>query len=433
MTKTKKIIIVVSIIALLIVASLSTALGIFVTKNNNNQTNLNAIYEKSFHETLDSLNDIELRLSKVKVLTGTTLRQQLLNDVWRECDIASTNLSQLGVVNEEMNTIMKFLNQMGDYCYFVSIKLKNATLTEEESANIVKFYDIVKELNASLREVQDKLVSGKKINVKILRDNIAIGEAIKTHSSVDYPELIYDGPFSDALNDREVKNLKGETEITSEQGAGKVSEYFPDAKNVKYLGEGTSSISSYLYQFDLGKETGNVQLSQLGGKVASFNSYCAIDDPVLSEAECLTKAEAYVKQLGYDSMKAVWVFNNNSTVYVNFAFCDEQEIVYYPDLVKLKINSNNGDLIGMEGENYLYNHTARDLSLTNEMTIVLNKSLKIESQTYCLIPTEWNTEILCKEVVATADGITYYIYFELTTGDEKKALVVIEDEGRLLA
>lgn len=433
MTKTKKIIIAVSIIAILIIAGLSTALGIFVDKNGKNQTSLNAVYEKSFHETLDSLNDIELRLSKIKVLTGTTLRQQLLNDVWRQCDIASTNLSQLGVVNEEMNTIMKFLNQMGDYCYFVSIKLKNSTLSEEESANLVKFYDIVKELNSSLREVQDKLVSGKKIDVKILRDNIAIGDAIKTHSSVDYPELIYDGPFSDALNDREVKSLKNETEITSEQGAGKITTFFPDAKNVKYLGEGSSSIASFLYEFDIGQNKGNVQISQLGGKVASYNSYCATNDPALSEAECLAKAEEYVVQLGYDSMKAVWVFNNNSTVYVNFAYCDGKEIVYYPDLVKIKINSNNGDLIGMEGENYLYNHIERDLSLTNEMTIVLNKSLTIESQTYCLIPTEWNTEILCKEVVATADGITYYIYFELTTGDEKKALVVIEDEGRLLA
>ncbi len=433
MSKSKKIIIVVSVVSVLVIAGLSTALGIFVTRNNKNNTTLNNIYEKSFTEALDSLSDIELRLSKIKVLTGTTLRQQLLNDVWRQCDVANTNLSQLGEMSDETGTIIKFINQVGDYCYFLSVKLKTSQLSEEETNNITKFYDIIKELNISLRGVQDKLVSGEKIDATLLSDSATIGDAIKTHSSVEYPELIYDGPFSDALKDREVKNLKGLTEISSEQGAAKVLEFFPEANNVEYLGEGTSFIDCYLYQFNIGDNVGNMQITRLGGKVATYNSYCAIEDPTLSEEECLNKAKEYITQMGYADMKAVWVFNNNSTVYVNFAYEDDKDIVYYPDLVKIKVNSNNGELIGVEAENYLYNHIDRDLDITNEITIVLNKSLVIESQVYCLIPTEWNTEILCKEVVATADGITYYIYFDIATGDEKKAMVVIEDEGRLLA
>lgn len=433
MSKVKKTIIIITVVSVLIIAALSTALGIFVTRNNKNRTALNTVYEKALTETLDSLADIELRLSKVKVLSGTTLRQQLLNDIWRQCDVANTNLSQLGEMNDDTGTIIKFLNQVGDYSYYLSVKLKSSDLTEEEKNNLNKFYEIIKELNISLRDVQDRLVSGKKIDASFLSDTTAIGDAIKTHSSVEYPELIYDGPFSDALKDREVKNLKGESEISSEQGAHKVLEFFPEAKNVTYLGEGTSFIACYLYQFDIGQNVGNIQITKLGGKVATYNSYCAIEDPQLSEEECLDKAKDYVAQMGYENMKAVWVFNNNSTVYVNFAHTDEEAIVYYPDLVKIKINSNNGDLIGVEAENYLYNHTQRNLDLTKEITIVLNKALTIESQTYCLIPTEWNTEILCKEVVATADGITYYIYFDISNGEEIKAMVVIEDEGRLLA
>ncbi|NCA92415.1 hypothetical protein EOM82_04090 [bacterium] len=433
MTKSKKIIIALSIVSILIMAGLATALGIFVTRNNKAQATVNTIYEKSFRESLDSISDIELRLSKINVLTGTALRQQLLSDVWRQCDIAYTNLSQLGQVNEETNTVIKFLNQMGDYCYYLSMKLKTSQLSEEETANLTKFYDITKELSASLREVEDKLVTGKKIETKLLSESAAISDAIKTHSSVDYPELIYDGPFSDALNDREVKSLKDAEEITSEQGAAKIAEFFPDAKNVSYIGEGTTSIDAYLYQFDINGQVSNAQITKKGGLVASYNSYCAVDDPTLSEEECIAKGEEYMTKLGYQNMKAVWVFNNNSTVYINFAYLDENEIVYYPDLVKIKINSNNGDLIGVEAENYLYNHISRSISLGSEKTIILNKNLNVVSQVYCLIPTEWNTEILCKEVVATANGITYYIYFDMTTGEEIKAMVVIEDEGKLLA
>ncbi len=433
MTKTKKTIIAISVISILLMAGLATALGIFVTKNNKAQAAVNSIYEKSFHESLDSLSDIELRLSKVNVLTGTTLRQQLLSDIWRQCDVAASNLSQLGQVNEETNSIIKFINQMGDYCYFLSKKLKNSQLSEEETANLVKFYEITKEISESLREVEDKIVTGKKIETRLLSESITITDAIKNHSSVDYPELIYDGPFSDGLNDREVKSLKDAEEISSEQGAAKINEFFPDATNVSYIGEGTTSIDAYLYQFDINGQAASIQITKKGGLITSYNSYCAIDDPTLSEEECTAKGEEYITKLGYQNMKAVWVFNNNSTVYINFAYLDENEIVYYPDLVKIKINSNNGDLIGVEAENYLYNHIERDISLNNEKTIILNKSLSIVSQVYCLIPTEWNSEVVCKEVVATSNGVTYYIYFDLETGEEIKALVVIEDEGRLLA
>lgn len=429
--KVKTIITVISVVSILAIAGLATALGIIENNRQNTQGKLNSVYEKSYYETMDSMSDIELRLAKINVLSGSSLKQQLLTDVWRECDIAATNLSQLGSESEEMTNVIKLLNQLGDYSYYLAMRLKTSALTEKENENISEFYNIVKELNAQLLSAHDKLISGDKIDSGILSDASLISEAIKTHSSVEYPEMIYDGPFSDGLNDREAKFLAGKTEITSESGMTLVTQYFPEATDIEYIGEGTSSISSFLYQFTLGRNTGTAQITKIGGYLAMYNAYCVIDDPVLSEEECLEKADEYMSSFGYENMKAVWISNNNSTVYINYAY-EENGIVVYPDLIKVKICSQTGDLIGLEAQNFIYNHTDRDLTATEESTIVINKNLTVESQTFCLIPTEWNTEILTKEVVATGNGITYYMYFDLTTGEELKVMVVIDEDGKLL-
>lgn len=432
MTKKIKIIIgVIVAVSILAIAGLATALGIVENNRKKTQFKLNTVYEKSYYETMDSMSDIELKLSKITVMSGSTLKQQLLNDVWRECDVAATNFSQLGTESEELNEVIKFINQLGDYSYFLSMKLKKGALDSKENENLKSYYGIVKELNAELNAAQDKLISGDKINSGILSDRSLIGDAIKNHSSVEYPEMIYDGPFSDGLNDRETKFLTGKEEITSEKGMELVAQYFPDATDVEAIGEGTSSIPTFLYQFTLGRNTGTAQITKVGGYLVMYNAYCVIDDPTLSEDECVQKADEYLARFGYENMKAVWVSNNNSTVYINYAY-EQNGVIIYPDLIKVKICSQTGDLIGLEAQNFLYNHTERTITAPTQSNAKISEGLTVESRAYCIIPTEWNTELNAEEVVATADGITFYMYFDIDSGEEIRVMVVIDNDGKLL-
>ena len=74
---------------------------------------------------------------------------------------------------------------------------------------------------------------------------------------------------------------------------------------------------------------------------------------------------------------------------------------------------------------------AREVSFP-ATTVVINQKLTVISRTECIIPTEWNNEIQALEIVAQKDGITYYIYLDPSTGEEIKAMVVIEESGKLL-
>ncbi len=432
MTKKSKILIGITVAVLVLaVAGLSVALGIIENRRKTAQGRLNAVYEKSYYETMDNMSDIELKLSKISVLNGTTLKRQLLNDVWRECDVAASDFSQLGAESEELDKVVKFLNQLGDYCYYLSLKLQSGSLSDKENQNLKSYYNVVKGLNVELAKAQETLTSGEKLDSSVLSDYSLIENAIKSHSSVEYPEMIYDGPFSDGLNDRETKYLTGKDEITPEKGMELIATYFPDATDVESIGEGSSSIPTYLYQFTLGRNTGTAQLSKAGGLLTMYNAYCEIDDPQLTEDECVEKAKEYLARFGYENLKEVWVCNNNSTVYINFAHY-ENGVVVYPDLIKVKVCSQTGDLIGLEAQNYLYNHTERQIETPTDTAITVGSGLTVVSQTLCLIPTEWNTEILAKEVVTTMNEITYYMYFDMETGEEIKVMIVIDEDGKML-
>ena len=431
MKKGKKIFsIIMTVVAIASIITLGVTLWVTESNRQKTQKRLNAVYEKSYYEVLDETSDIEVKLSKFSVLTGNELRGQLLSDVWRQSELAASNLSQLGTESEDLDKIIKFLNQLGDYAYFLSRKLSKGSITDAEKQNVLKMYAIIKELNNTLVASRDKLLGSDKIDGSLLSGMTLIDDSIKSHSSVDYPELIYDGPFSDGLNDREAKFLIGKDNISEDEALGKVRSYFPAATDIEKIGEGSSSIPTYIFSFNLGRNTGTVQISKAGGYVVSYNAYCLIDDPTFSEEECLDKANAYIKQLGYDDMKAVWISNDDSTVYVNYAYFTDG-IIVYPDLVKVKVCSQTGDLIGLEAENYLYNHVSRTIEKKN-VAISLDERLTVTSQSYCLIPTEWNTEIMAKEIVASFDGTEYYIYYDLDTGEEVKALIVVEDNGRTL-
>ncbi|MBR1746876.1 MAG: germination protein YpeB [Clostridia bacterium] len=432
MNKTLKIFLVISLVVLLAAATgLIVALVYASADRDEAQTRLNGVYEKSYFDAVDYLGDVGTKLDKVSVLSGPSLQSVLLADVRRESELAASDLSRLGAETENMEKVLKFLNQLSDYAGYLSGKLNKETLTKEEKTDLARYAGLVKDLEQDLRALQEKLVRGDSIDGSALSDFSLIDDLIKTYSSVDYPEMIYDGPFSDGLDERTAKSLESLSPVGRDGAKDLVTEYFPEATEIEYVGESSATIQAYLFSFRLGRNEGTLALTQKGGKVLSYNAYCVIDDPTLTEEECVEKGDEYIKKLGFSDMKAVWVNNNNSTVYINYAYVYD-DIIVYPDLIKIKICSETGDLIGVESQNYLYNHVPRDLSFDKSVVLDLDESLTVVSQSYCVVPTDGEREIAAKEVVARKGSDLYYIYYDLSTEREIRCLVVIEDEGRLL-
>ena len=134
-------------------------------------------------------------------------------------------------------------------------------------------------------------------------------------------------------------------------------------------------------------------------------------------------------------MKETYYLKQEGVMTINYAY-SQDGVVMYPDLIKVKVALDNGDILGVETTGYLNNHTTRDISnvkITKEQAKEnLNKDLNIESEGLAVIPTEWQTEILCYEFKGKVDDTEFLVYINAENGREEDILVIKDTPNGIL-
>ena len=106
----------------------------------------------------------------------------------------------------------------------------------------------------------------------------------------------------------------------------------------------------------------------------------------------------------------------------------------YPDLVKVKVALDDGEICGVEAGGYLFNHTTRD-NITPSISEsvakkTINYKIDIISSDIAVIPTEYNSEILTYEFKGKIDDREFLIYINANTGVEEKVLLIIDSKNQ---
>ena len=134
-------------------------------------------------------------------------------------------------------------------------------------------------------------------------------------------------------------------------------------------------------------------------------------------------------------MKPTYYLKQGGAVTLNYAY-EQDNVTIYPDLIKVKIALDNGEVLGMETTGYLNNHTERNIEKPSismqEAKSSLNKKLEITSEGLAIIPTEWKTEIFCYEFKGKVDGTDFLVYVNAKTGKEENILVIIDTPDGIL-
>lgn len=136
----------------------------------------------------------------------------------------------------------------------------------------------------------------------------------------------------------------------------------------------------------------------------------------------------YLDKKGFKNMKETYYLKQEGIVTINYA-ATQNDVVLYPDLIKVKVALDNGEILGLEATGYLSNHTERDLSnikiSKEEAKNNLNTDLEIKSEGLAIIPTEWKTELLCYEFKGTVDEKEFLVYINAENGREEDILVIV--------
>ena len=213
-------------IATLVLASVLTFTFLMPTTEDNL---LEAGYQKSFYDTVEQVDNIDLNLSKALATSDSGALQKYLVDTAINSELAENDLQQLPLQDESKFYTTKLINQIGDFAKYLNNKLINGEkLSKEDYQSLDRLY----RANLTLKDSLGRMLSdmGEKFSFSSMLErgngNIVVeGFDELQNLSVQYPELIYDGPFSDGLNEREIKGLKGE-EISEESAREKFSQIF---------------------------------------------------------------------------------------------------------------------------------------------------------------------------------------------------------------
>lgn len=425
-------------VATLVLASVLTFTFLMPTASDGMLENT---YRKSFYDTVKQVDNIDLNLSKVLATRDSSAMQKYLVDTAINSELAENELQQLPLHDESKYYTTKLINQIGDYSKYLNNKLADGEpLSQQDLDGLRALYNANKLFKASLGEMVNDM-SGDYSFRSIIDGgdgNLVIGGFNDLQNlSVDYPELIYDGPFSDGINDREIKGLKGE-EITDDKAKENFNKVFADYRleNVMTDGTTTGAIECYNVYGDKDGEQLYAQFSKKGGKLIMFAFSGSCNSTDIDQGSAIEKAQEFLTSLGMKNMQPVWVNLTGNVYTINFAF-EQDGVIVYSDLVKVRVCAETSMVIGLEASSYYTNHTDRVIgspTLSEKQAgAKVSDNIGIVTCRLALVPVGTKQEKLCYEFSGEYEGSTYYVYIDATNGRQVEMFKVIEStEGTLL-
>lgn len=422
-----------------VIIGLSVGLYFNGTALATSNANLENLYQRSFYELVNNVNDIEVDVSKLMVSNDATSQKKILTSIKQQTTEAQNNLSLLPVDSKTISTTTKFINELNGYCSSL-LKYDTTKISDEETDNIKTIYEAIAEIKYELNNITYKLMQGYSI-IDNLNENSELSDFSINFSglssdSIEYPSMIYDGPFSESLDKKEIKGLSKE-ECSREEAEDLLASVIDDIVNIEYIGETNGKFETY----DFGVNTSGgtnyfVQISKRGKFVLNINANAIEGDSTIDDKQAIKEAETFAKKLSLKNMKCVWSATANNITYVNLAPVID-DVVYYPDLIKVKVDLVSDNIIGWEASSYAYNHTEREEVTPKineeEAKGKINANLSVEDIRLCVIPLDYGGEVLSYEFSGTYNNFKYYMYIDATTGDQVRVLRVIQtDQGDLL-
>ena len=320
------------------------------------------------------------------------------------------------------------------------------TTSCDETDNLKTFYDYACELDTSIGDLAAAYGDGSvKLGSAVsLKGNISsIGEKADdltldggfremSEGFTDYPTMIYDGPFSDHIEQQKPKLLKDEQQISMEQALTVAAKFIGCNENeLSFTGKTEGNLPTYHFAGD----NIYITVTQKGGFVVLYNNYSDIAKTTLAYDDALKEAKKLLLNITKENFAESYYSFENNICTINFAYT-QNDTIYYSDLIKVGVSMQTGEIVSYCASGYIMNHTKRELSTPtlspDEAPNSLSDKLKVQSCKLALLPTAGKNEVLTYEFNCTAGEETVLVYINCDTGLEEQLYIVITDDNGVL-
>ena len=411
-------------------------------------------YNRAFYDMVGYVNNVETLLVKSLITSTPEKTASTLQEAWRQSNFAQAYLGQLPVSQHILANTAKFLSQVGDFSYSLNNNsMGGKPLSDQDFKAIQDLHGYAAALGKSLDSLQQELSTGRIKWGELSQKGPGIFQRTSANMSAqqfenidktfqEYPRLIYDGPFSDHLSETGPKGLTGEA-LSDEKVKEKVVLFFGKDKveSVQSTGKNDSGpIKTYSYTVKFkgapDDQIASVDFTQKGGHPfwMIYNRPVADEKKVnIDQAKKIGKE--FLSKHGYENMQDTYYLSEDGTAVINYAY-KQDDVIVYPDLIKVKIALDTGDIVGIETKGYLSSHTKRDIKepkiTIEDAKAKINKRIEIKSSGLALIPTNFKTELLTYEFKGKFNNQDFIVYINALTGKEENILMIIDTPNGIL-
>lgn len=398
-------------------------------------------YQQSLNELSENLDSIETNLTKSVYSSSDEMLLELSSQLFAECGEAKEALSRLPVSQLRLGSTYKFISQSADYSTYLAQKIASGgKISAKEHKDLCTMLKYARQLNDSVGSIVDVCNNGgviagsnlkaDEIKVKTLSTNMSTAE----DSFKDYPTLLYDGPFADAVLNKKPMLIKDKDSFSKEEARDIAASAFGvSASEVSFESEEEGSIPCYVFTY--GQRTAGI--TKKGGYVAYILYSGKISKSTISEENAVNLAKKYLGKLGYENMAESYYMTSGNICVINFAY-KTGGTTYYSDLIKVGVAMSNGRIVSLEAKGYITNHSDRNdfkSSISEKKAKSLVSSyLTVLDTKKCVIPKNNGTEAQCIELHCESRDTNeeVLVYINAKTGAEEDIMMLLYSDGGTL-
>ncbi|MBR3968372.1 MAG: germination protein YpeB [Clostridia bacterium] len=440
MIKKKSVVKIVSFMA----AALVLVTGYAIKQKGKSNYYLNMIknqYTSSFEQLNSSINNISMAMQKVVYVTSAKKMNSLAAKIFSEAELAKAALSELPIGQNDTSTIYRFLSQVGNYVLSVaknitttnavSQKQREELKTLSQTANTVS--QVINDTGIESNNPEQWAQSVEnKLNDVIDESQLAASLTELEENLSDYPTLIYDGPYSDHILQKQPLMTANQREISKNEALKIAEKYVGENNNLKFSEMQNGKIETFRFT----DNSTNIAISKFGGYVVYMRKNREIKETDLSYEQMISSAEKYLQSMKIKNMKATYFYTDDGVCVINFAYLDGQTICY-TDLIKVGVATDTGEIMLLETTGYLTNHTSRAFhspqKTLEEAKAKLSSELEIKGHSIALIPTDAGGEVRCYEFLCNGqNGLEILVYINLQTLEEEQLYILLKSDGGTL-
>ena len=384
------------------------------------------------YELIGIMENVDNDLDRVRISATPEQQGRILTDLLVQARLAELDLEKMPISAEKDRNVTTFLNRVGATCERMLAKLRDGeSLSEQDQATLQRLYEVNHSVKAEIEKLASEMTD-KDLTDYVKKGTGMIKDMLDRLEKMTLDENGLLGGMKEKMEEV-VKGKKPQVPMPDDKGEAKIdpskaealcTKYFADYKITEFQCIGETVARGYgAYNVQGYDDNGTLLFAEIdykNGDLLRFDYYEDCNEETFDYDNAKRIAEEFLDKLGYDDMKAGRVRENGTDADFTFVYEDD-DVVFYPDTVKVKVCRTRGIVTGMDATKYLRNHKDREepkvsISLA-EARAKLHEALEVESARLAVVQTA-RGERAAYEFLCSYGEEKYFVYTDANDGRE---------------